>query len=149
MKIWKRILLTLTLLSTAVSAEVVGVDVQSREDLGGCRSRGHAGCYETLMGRIHFEIDPESKVNQNIADIQYAPVNPTGRVNFSADFYLIKPKYNLEGNGSILFEAPNRGRKGAISRFHRGTVPSSDPRSDAELGDEFLLQKRFTVLWVG
>ena len=79
-------------LSPAVFAEVARIDVQTRGDLPGNREYGLAGAYEKLSGKIHFEIDPKDPANQIITDIGHAPVNAAGHVEFSADFYLLKPK---------------------------------------------------------
>jgi hypothetical protein len=92
-----------------LAAEVVRIDVQSRADLVGGRPFGAVGAYEKLIGRIYFEIDPSNSANRIITDIDKAPRNARGRVEFSSDFYLIKPKQMERGNGTVLYEVSNRG----------------------------------------
>jgi hypothetical protein len=87
-------------------------------------------------------------VNQIITDIGKAPLNAAGRVEFSSDFYLIKPKDPARGNGTVLYEVSNRGGKGMI-RFFNLAAGSLDPQSADEFGDGFLLEQGFTLLWVG
>ena len=133
--------------STA-AAEVVRIEVQTRSDLAEGKSYGLAGTYEKLVGKIYYEVDPNNSVNQIVTDIEYAPTNAAGKVEFSSDFYLIKPKNIEAGNGVVLFDVLNRGRKNMIPRFNRAVL-TSDPQTDADMGDGFLLRKGFSLLWVG
>lgn len=47
---------------------------------------GQVGAYESIAGRLFFEVDPDSPVNERITDLQLAPRNASGRVEFWADF---------------------------------------------------------------
>ncbi|MBI3262856.1 MAG: hypothetical protein HYZ58_06870 [Acidobacteria bacterium] len=131
-----------------LSAEVVRIDVASRADLAGGKAFGAAGPYEKLVGKIYFGVDPANSANQIITDIDNAPRNGRGRVEFAADFFLMKPKRIELGNGTVLYEVSNRGGKGMLGFFNRA-AGSLDPQSDAEMGDGFLLKRGFTLLWVG
>ncbi len=97
--------------ASAASAEVTHIDVESSGDLPGNAQYGLAGAYERLSGKIYYEIDPDNPANQIIVDIKHAPLNAAGRVEFSADFYLLKPKNMRHGNGTLLFGTSNRGSK--------------------------------------
>ena len=143
-----RTTISLILLAVPVHAEVVRIDVQSRADLLAGRSFGTAGPYEKLSGTIYFAVDPRNGANQIIADIDKAPKNADGRVEFSSTFYLIKPKDPSRGNGTLLYEVSNRGGKAMIGFFNRG-VSSLDPQTVEQFGDGFLLEQGFTLLWVG
>ena len=113
-------MLCVVLVAAPVGAEVVRIEVKSRADVLAGQSFGTAGPYEKLSGRIHFAVDPRNTANQIIADIDKAPKNPAGKVEFSSDFYLIKPKDPGRGNGTVLYEVSNRGGKGMIGFFNRG-----------------------------
>ena len=141
------VLIVLAAGSSAV-AEVVRIDVQSRADLLGGRTFGSAGAYEKLSGRIYFEVDPSNEANKIITDIDKAPRNARGRVEFSADFFLIKPKQIDLGNGTVLYEVSNRGGKGMLAFYNQATG-SLNPASEAEMGDGFLMNQGYTLLWVG
>lgn len=144
-----RILIALLLLfSTPAWAELVRIEVKSRADLLGGQAFGTAGAYEKLVGVLHFAIDPANSANRIIADLDKAPRNARGLVEFSSDFYLIKPKDPSRGNGSLLYEVSNRGGKGMIGFFNFASG-SLDPATSAQLGDGFLLSQGFTLLWVG
>src|SRR5687768_8514336 len=54
------------------------------------RAFGAAGPYETLAGRAFGELDPKDRRNAVITDIQLAPRNARGMVEYVASFYLVK-----------------------------------------------------------
>lgn len=140
----------LAVASLRASADVVRIDVEHRDDVaeGAIYGYGYSGPYERLSGRIHYAVDPTLPANRIITDIGHAPINGAGRVEFAADFVLVKPKYITSGNGAVLFEVANRGRIGALNRFNGG-IASRDPLSAEYYGDGFLLEEGFTLLWVG
>lgn len=142
--------LALGWVASTASAGVIRIDVEQRDDVAGgaVYGYGYSGPYERLSGRIHYAVDPALPVNRIITDIGHAPTDDAGRVEFSADFVLVKPKHIALGNGAVLFEVANRGRIGALNRFNGG-VPSPDPLSAENYGDGFLLEEGFTLLWVG
>src|SRR6266550_318480 len=141
-------LLLIVLAATPASADVARIEVQSRSDLLGGHAFGAAGPYEKLSGKIFFAVDPALPANRIVTDIGNAPRNAAGKVEFSSDFYLIKPKRIERGNGAVLYEVSNRGGKGMLGFFNHATG-SVDPGSPAEMGDGFLMKQGFTLLWVG
>lgn len=146
-----RLLATILFVSltwSPVAAEVVRIDVSSRADVAGGKAFGATGPYEKLVGRIYFEVDPSLSPNTIITDIDKAPQNARGRVEFSSDFFLLKPKQIERGNGTLLYEVSNRGGKGMLAFYNQGTG-SLDPTTDAQMGDGFLMAQGFTLLWVG
>ena len=136
------------LLSSTAVAEVVRIDVHSRSDIAGGRAYGLAGPYERLVGQVYFEVDPRNNVNESIIDIQYAPLNELGRVEFSSDFYLIKPKDVRAGNGTVLVDVMNRGRKRVLYYYNFASA-QLEPESETDMGDGFLLDQGFSLLYVG
>lgn len=143
-----KMLLLAGLVAAPASAEVVRIEVQSRSDLVGGETFGAAGPYEKLSGKIFFAVDPALPANRIVTDLDKAPRNAAGKVEFSSDFFLIKPKRIERGNGAVLYEVSNRGGKGMLGFFNHATG-SVDPSSAAEMGDGFLMRQGFTLLWVG
>ena len=135
-------------LGADAGAEVVRIEVQERRDVLPGKAFGLAGGYEVLSGRIHFALDPGLEPNRIVADIGKAPRHERGRVGHSADFYLLKPKRLEKGNQTLLLEVGNRGGKGLLSFFNFG-AGNLDPSTEENFGDGFLLNKGFTLLWVG
>ncbi len=129
-------------------AEVVRVEVRTREDVLSGRAFGLAGAYERLAGHVYFAVDPADPANRIITDIDKAPRNADGRVEFWSEFFILKPKDMARGNGAVLYEVGNRERKGLLSTFNLAQG-SLDPRSEAHFGDGLLQQEGYTLVWLG
>ncbi|HEV2991866.1 MAG TPA: alpha/beta hydrolase domain-containing protein [Candidatus Angelobacter sp.] len=135
-------LILLGLFNSFAQAHVVRVEITSRADIQGGKPFGTAGVYEKITGRVYFAVNPAGLHNRQIVDIDKAPRNSQGEVEFSSDFYLFRPKDMSKGNDAVLFEVSNRGGRG-ILRLVNGGGPSS------EFGDGFLMRQGFTVAWLG
>jgi hypothetical protein len=129
----------------STDAHVTRVEILSRGDVQDGRAFGLAGAFERIIGRVYFAVDPENLHNRQIVDLDKAPRNAQGEVEFSADLYLFKPKDMNKGNGAVLFEVSNRGGRGILRLVDGGS--SSDP--NGELGDGFLLREGYTIAWLG
>src|SRR5207253_5610927 len=143
-----RAMLLAAVVAAPVSAEVVRIEVQSRTDLAGGQPFGAVGAFEKIAGKIYFAVDPSLPANRIVTDLDKAPRNAAGKVEFSSDFFLIKPKRIERGNGAVVYEVSNRGGKGMLGFFNHASG-SLDPTSAADMGDGFLLRQGFTLLWVG
>ena len=102
---------------------ITTIEIAQREPVLGGRPFGDAGAYEKLAGTLRFAVDPDHPVHATISDLDRAPRNAEGRVEFAADFALLRPVDAARGNGSLLLDVPNRGRKVALGMFN-----SADPR---------------------
>ena len=110
----------------AMRAEVTRVEITSKQDILGGKSFGAAGAYEKLTGKVYFAVDPNNPHNKIIVDLDKAPRNAQGKVEFSADIFIVRPKDPSKGNGALIFDIPNRGNKGVLSAFNRAKG-SADP----------------------
>src|SRR5437588_1773020 len=128
------------LVAEVADARVVRVEIASRADIQDGKPFGKAGAYEKITGRVFFAVDPANPHNRQIVDLDKAPRNEQGEVEFSADLYLLKPKDMNKGNQSVLFEVSNRGG--------RGIVFLANGR-EGEFGDGFLMRQGYTIAWVG
>jgi len=135
-------------LSTGLQARVVNLRVDRRQAVLSGKSFGAAGPYERLVGKVEFALDPDLPINQNIVDLKLAPRNQRGEVEFTADFYLLKPVDAARGNGRLLYEVGNRGGKSMLQRFQNARG-SRDPTTEAEFGDGALMKQGYTLLWMG
>src|ERR1700682_5617969 len=129
-------------------AEVTRVEISSKQDILGGKAFGTVGAYEKLLGKVYFAIDPNNPHNKIIVDLDKAPKNAQGKVEFSADIFIVRPKDPSHGNGALLFDIPNRGGKGALSTFNRAKG-SADPTTEEEFGDGLLMRQGFTVVSIG
>ena len=133
---------TIALFVSTAYARVVRVEIASRTDLQQGKSFGLAGPYETITGRVYFAVKPGDAHNQRIVDLDKAPRNAQGEVEFSADLYVLRPKDPNKGNGAVLFEVSNRGGKGILNIVNGAGGGN-------EVGDGFFMNHGYTVAWVG
>jgi len=117
---------------------------------------GSVGTYEKVRGTAYGQIDPNDPKNQVIADIALATKNPaTGMVEYSLDFFILKPTDLSKGNHKVFYEAPNRGNKTYTSfAGMAGTANNPGAGGAADINSTanypaFLLNKGYTLVWSG
>ncbi|HXZ80134.1 MAG TPA: alpha/beta hydrolase domain-containing protein [Terriglobales bacterium] len=132
--------------TTGAIAKVDRVEITRRSDVLEGKAFGLAGRYEKIVGRVYFKVRPDNPHNRRIIDLDKAERNASGEVEFSADFYVLRPRNG--GNHVALFEVSNRGRKSILAIANRGTT-SFDPTQESDFGDGFLMENGYTVAWLG
>src|SRR6266436_5923935 len=70
---------------------------------------GNVGTYEELRGTFSGEIDPNDRRNAVITDINLAPRNMRGKVEYTATFTLLKPVDMGLASGVLVYGVSNRG----------------------------------------
>ena len=140
--------LGLLLVPASSRAELVRVEVKSRVDVLNGKAFGNTGPYEKIWAKAYFAIDPAHPRNQVIADLDLAPRNAAGKVEFSADLFILKPKDPGRGNGVVFFDVVNRGRFRLLSTFS-GAAAADDPSEAAHFGEGSLLNSGYTLVAVG
>jgi hypothetical protein len=116
------------LVVSLAQAAVTRVEVAQRTDMPG-------GSYEQITGKVYFAVDPKLAANRIITDIDLAPKNAQGLVEFSADLVVMRPKDAGKSNGTALLEISNRGGQGMVNMF--------------DVGDTLLFESGYTLVWVG
>jgi hypothetical protein len=129
-------------------AGLVALEIQRREPFAGGVSFGNTGPYEKLVGVARFAIDPKHVRNKAIVDLDLAPRNAKGLVEFEADVYILAPKDLSKGNGAILYDVNNRGNKLALGFFNSGGG-GNYPGKKGDAGNGFLFRGGYTVVWSG
>jgi hypothetical protein len=127
---------------------VTALDVHRRALVLDGRPFGAAGAYETLAGTLRFAVDPAHPLHATLCDLDRAPRTGAGRVEFSGDFYLLRPLDAARGNRGLLLDVPNRGRKVALGMLN-SAPRAADPRAPEDFGNGFLMRHGWTVAWVG
>ena len=122
-------------------ARVVRIEVLNRTPIAALEGMS---AYEKINARVYFAVRPSDPHNTGIVDLDRAPRNAAGEVEFSADLFLLRPIDS--GNGALLLEIPNRGGKGLLGLVDGG---KADPANNADLGDEWLLRRGFTFASLG
>ena len=135
-------------LASSAEARVLRIRIDRRETVVAGQPFGLAGPYEKLVGTVEFALDPDRPQNRRVVDLDLAPRNAAGEVEFSADVYILKPVDASRGNGRVLYEVGNRGGK-ALLRVFQNASSSSDPTSAEEFGTGALMRQGFTLVWMG
>ena len=106
--------------ATPVQARVTRlvIDAKTSPAFGGA-TFGNAGQYETLAGRVFGELDPNDPHNTIINDINLAPLNANGKVQYVATFFLVKPIDMSKSSHLMWQDVPNRGGRITIEAASR------------------------------
>ena len=111
-------------------------------------SYGSSGPYERLVGKAHFALDPNDPSNLNVVDLDKAPRNSQGQVEFTGDLDILKPVDLTKGNHSIMYDVNNRGNK-TILRSINDAPPEVNPMTLAHGGNGYLMREGYTIVWSG
>lgn len=109
--------------------------ITAQQDFTPGVSYGQVGAYEQISGTLKGEVDPKDPKNAIIQDLDLAPVNDRGMVEYSADFVMLKPKDMSRANGVLRYDAPNRGN--ILTMLAPDRVP----------GDAVYLERGYVVLY--
>ncbi len=131
--------------SATVEARITRIQITNRESptFGGA-SFGDVGQFEKLTGTAYGEVDPDHPLNAIIQDIDLAPRNARGMVEYSTDLYILKPLDLAKGNRMLFYFVVNRGNGGIP--FNVGVPAGNDPVS---AGDGFIQNLGYTLIKSG
>ena len=126
-------------------SRVTRLDITSREPAFGGRSFGAVGAYEILLGTATAVADPDAPRDAAIADLQNAPRNADGLVEYTFEVDILKPVDITRGNGVLVYEVNNRGRNIVFGYFHEaGTGYGA-----GNAGSAFLMNQGYTYVSSG
>ena len=138
------------LIAAPADARITKLQITSKSPAFGGYVFKDVGGYEKIVGKAYGELDPKDPKNAVIVDIQLAPKNANGKVEYAFDFYMLKPVDLAKGNHKVMYEPPNRGRK-THAALNRG-AGSNDPGSVTDpkvLANMFLPPRGYTMVWSG
>src|SRR5438445_11990050 len=90
-------------------ARITKIEITTRDLAFGGYSWPGVGQYERITGIAKAEVDPTDRRNALIVDIGLAPTNTRGNVEYSFNFYILKPIELPKGAHRVMYEPPNRG----------------------------------------
>ena len=130
-----------------MSRNQIRIEFTSKTPFAGGVSFGNTGPYERLLGMASFAIDPNERDLPFVVDLDLAPRNAEGLVEFKAVLDIVKPVDLSRGNRRLLFDFSNRGNRGAFTRLNDGG--GSDLSKESYAGNGFLNRLGYTVVWCG
>ena len=145
----RAILFALALTAAPAIAGVTEISVVSVEPLAGGVAFGDAGAYERVKGMFRGELDPADPRNRVIVNLDKAPRNAAGQVEYEADFYILRPADPARGSRKILFDVTNRGRQYAHWMFGDSRTVRNDPRDTEDAGNGFILRRGYVIVSSG
>jgi len=149
-KILAGVIAAVCLSPAALQAEVIRFDISERVPAFAGRNFGDVGPYERITARATIALDPSDDRNAVIADLAQAPRNAAGKVEAIADVVILRPADPARGNGTLLLDVPNRGRKLAPQLFDDSPQPGANNAQNADdAGIGFLHRQGYTMVWVG
>jgi Alpha/beta hydrolase domain len=104
---------------------------------------GSAGVYERLHGTAFGELDPAHKLNAGIVNLDRAPRNARGFVEYQSEFRMLRPRNADRGNGWLVYDVPNRGNQPIMPRLN-GAPEGGHPQ---HAGNGFLMHRGYTLVW--
>ncbi len=131
-------------------ARITKIEIASTEPAFGGQSFGATGAYDRLIGHAEGTLDPKDPANAIIQDIDLAPRNAQGLVEYSTAIEILKPHDIAKGNRILFFEVNNRGRKLAIASFNAGAGGGTvELNGLSKPGDGWLMKQGYTMVWFG
>src|ERR1700753_781615 len=124
---------------------ITAIEITARAPLVGGAEFGATGAYERLDGIAIGELDPTHPANRGIVNIDKAPRNARGNVEYRSDLCILRPVDAQRGNGRLLYEVNNRGRMMLFANLCAGKA-GNQPTSAADLGNALPLRQGFTLV---
>src|SRR5262245_5456146 len=142
-------------LATAAQARVTEIRIDSVEPFIGGHAFGTVGPYERVKGVAGGELYPAARENAVIVDLDKAPRNSRGMVEYEVDIFILRPADPAKGAGILYYEVLNRGNKQLGTRLldvtSGGAVSLANalnnPTTPAHVGNGFVFERGYTVVW--
>ena len=133
-----------------VEAHITRIEITQVESpaFGGA-AFGDVGLYEKLIGRAFGEVDPRAPENRAITDIELAPRNARGMVEYDTGIVILRPVDAAKGNRQLFYELTNRGVILSLRALNDSPNPSTTNPAAADAGNGFLMRQGYTLLYTG
>jgi Alpha/beta hydrolase domain len=132
---------------------IVEIAVEAIEPFADGREFGAAGPYVRIWGKARGELDPAAAENAGIVDLDEAPRNARGLVEYATDYFLLRPKDPLLGSAILVYDVTNRGNKRILQRLddapQNDPAAANDPKDVRDAGLGFTLGRGHSLVWSG
>ena len=115
---------------------IVEIKIDTIEPFADEQAFGEAGSYLRIKGIAKGEIDPAAPENRVIADLDKAPSNAHGMVEYAADLFILRPADLRRANSVLVYDVTNRGRKMILNLLDdaSGNADTNDPKTAQDVG---------------
>jgi hypothetical protein len=132
---------------------ITAITVSDIADFAGGHEFGTVGAYLRIRGVARGVLDPNAAENAGIVDLDKAPRNAAGLVEYATDVDMLRPKNMRRGSGILIYDVPNRGSKRIFTLLDdvAPTDPArnNDPKTKEDAGLGFLLGRGYALVWSG
>ncbi|MFN2545963.1 MAG: alpha/beta hydrolase domain-containing protein [Myxococcales bacterium] len=130
----------------ARSGYVDRFEIVSTYDAYGGASFGNVGPYQVIVAIAHGKLDPSHPANAGIVDLNLAPHDKNGLVDYSTDVVILRPKSAANAKRVLFYDVVNRGNKVVLGTFDGGSGANFNAGSQ---GNALLLRMGYTIVWSG
>jgi hypothetical protein len=137
------------IVAAPAAAGLVSLEVNRTAPAFGGSEFGKAGAYDVLYATARYEVDPRLPVNAMLVNIEHAPRNARGMVEFDTDVVILKPRDLTRGNHRLIYEPVNRGRWLSLDFFNESGAQAAELETAAAAGNGFLMRQGYTLVYGG
>ena len=131
----------------------IEIRVNTVEPFAEGQAFGEAGSYLRIRGVAKGELDPATPENRVVVDLDKAPRNARGLVQYESDFFILRPADPSRTQGVMVYDVTNRGSKRIFQLLDDApSAPvdaANDPKTAREAGLGFSLGRGYSLVWSG
>src|SRR5260370_14119269 len=130
---------------------IVEIKIDAIESFADGQAFSEAGSYLRIKGIAKGEIDPAAPENSVIADLDKAPRNAHGMVEYAADFFILRPAEPRRASGVLVYDVANRGRKMILNLLDdaSGNADTNKRKTAQDMGLGLTLGRGYSLVWSG
>jgi hypothetical protein len=132
---------------------IVEIKIDTIEPFADGQAFGEAGSYLRIKGIAKGEIDPAALENSIITDLDKAPRNAHGMVEYETDFFILRPVNPRRARSVLVYDVTNRGRKMILNLLDdaSGNADTNNPKTPQDIGLGFTLGRGYSLVlvWLG
>jgi len=130
---------------------IVEIKIDTIEPFADGQAFGEAGSYLRIKGIAKGEIDPAALENSIITDLDTAPRNAHGMVEYETDFFILRPVNPRRARSVLVYDVTNRARKMILNLLDdaSGNADTNNPKTPQDIGLGFTLGRGYSLVWSG
>ncbi len=134
-------------------AKITAIKIDQAAPFAEGAAFGAVGAYERVAGTAKGELDPADPRNAVIVNLDKAPRNARGMVDYETEFYILRPVDLGKGNRKILYDVTNRGRKFLLHWVMDAPAQAvsavNEPAAAKDAGNGLFFRQGYTMVWSG
>jgi hypothetical protein len=125
----------------------IRIEITSRTAAYGGTVFGEVGPYEKLTGVARLQIDPGDPANRGVVDLDKAPRNAYGLVDYDVDLVILRPRDPRRARRVMIYDVVNRGMMTTLATYVGPGAGAMDRPIDPRAA--FALERGYTLVFSG